>query len=379
MGPAELLLAIGISSCAFVVTALGALLVPRIVPPDAPVPRRSAAVRVLSMVPVFVVPATFAVFDLGTPILAAVAPGGTPSAFVGADVIGNVLLGLTATIPTLTIGALSYQLHAAMTNPEVPGRQFLRRWIQAIGVTGGTVAAGWLGFLAVLTVPHPIVFLAIPVVFGFAYKLVIPLLFERANPVREPTAAEREVVEAAASITDTDPEHVLVLEDQEDVDAWRPFARGIGPTASVYVPEWAFEELEPEVLETILVHITTGSRHGEFRTLVKGLIFGCLLVAAFPLGLVEFFLGGPIPVFGIFTLVVIVFGLTAIGYLAGKRIVFRHDDRVAELLGPERVVTALVRQDELRGEETVDPVTRYSAMIPSNGERIWRQRAKVPT
>lgn len=350
-----------------------AVAVPAVVPPDESVARRSFVIHWLAMVPLLLVPAVFAVFGLGEPILELVISDGTIDG-IGVEIAASGLLGALASTPAIVACLSTYQLHAAWTGSSIPLGRFVRRFLRATAFVGLLFGSVLAGFVLLVAFDHPIVYLVLPVVAGLGFKLLLPTLFERQTSVREPREAEHEAIEAATAISGGDPERVAVVEERPEDEMWRPFGRGIGPTARVYVPDHAFEELEPAMLETMLVQLTTRSWFGAVRVTIRGLSAGLLLVALFSLGIVEYLAGGPLPAAGTLAMLASA-GLIPAGYLLGKRLVFRQDDRVATVVGADSVVASLRHQDELRGGAEADVSTRLVLMVPTNDERIERQLA----
>lgn len=371
MGESALVLGGVIALVALVGSFVLSLAGPFVVSPDASVPRRSVLQRFVSIVPMVVVAVAFAALGLGPRILEPIVPEAAISG-AGVDLAASALLGIFVAAPAIAISLLTYQLHAVRTDSSVPVGRFLRLFLRVTAFAWLVIGSVLVGFLLLVTADHPVVYLLVPVLGGVLYKVTIPIAFERGNPIREPTEEERAAIEAATAISGGDPDRVRILEDRPEIDAWRPFSRGWGPTARVYVPETFFEEVDPEVLETVLVRMTMGSWFGAVRVLIRGLSAGLFLASIFSLGIVEFYAGGPIPVLGVVALFGSL-GLLVVGYLLGRVFVFRHDDRVADAVGADRVVQSLRCQNDLRGNVGVALPARVALMVPSSVERINRQ------
>lgn len=222
---------------------------------------------------------------------------------------------------------------------------------------------GVLALIAGAKSPFPPVVVIVPSVVALAYVAasgVISASHRTRLPLSE---APTDAVERALDRTGFDADRVLVF-DADRADLWRPFSEGIGRFGRVFVPLSSFEAYDDDVLETLVVMVTQPSPFEYYRILTCWGAVGVALALA---------LGGEAvstTALGVGFLALLVFVPAAVW--GGRRLAFRHDASVASILGADRVVEALVAQDERRDGDAPSTLALLFLMRPSITERVER-------
>jgi hypothetical protein len=223
---------------------------------------------------------------------------------------------------------------------------------------GGTVA---LIVAAKSAVPASVA--VVPPLTILAYSASLGAITVRTRTTEPASAAPTAAVERALERTGFDPDRVHLLPDDSEV-GWRPAVAGLGPTKRVIVPPSSFEDYDDETLETLLVMLTRSGRLRVYRIVAGWSVVGAALTvvlagerlstAAVGGAVLLTFIGAPAAVWG------------------GRRIVYRNDAAVAATLGADRVVDALVAQDERRGGDEPSLLQCLLVMMPSIEKRVER-------
>lgn len=359
-----------------VISGAAALIAVVVLPDDASTVRRSLVKRSVIGVSHLVGIVGLLLTGAWEPVLEALVRDAPPldPAVAG---IGVVVVGSVVALPGVVFSNLIPAIQQAGADPDGSYRSILAMaWKDSVGLAG-YLAIAVLVFVGMVSAPHPAVAVVVPVVAGFAGAQLLAYGVLWGQPTRDPTETELAVIERTLDRTGFPMGRLHVIVDRPEVEISRPFVRGLPPRAHVFVPERSFETMDPDVLETTLLALTTPSAFRYLRIVVRFLLFGVLASMFLHFDALALYTGGtPSP--AVFVLGFYLFGTEAFAFLVGRRLVFHGDERLAGYVGHGRVRETLERQLELAGGEDLDRLTRFLLLVPSVEQRLQRLGADDP-
>ena len=242
--------------------------------------------------------------------------------------------------------------------------------------TVGT-AVNWFGLpVVVALVGYPVVALVpifVPVPATLWYPAVATLcvllggvhlgdLRRRQLDIVSPTATEAALIGRVTEATGFDERRLLIVDATDEMDGqWRPYVSGFGPYRYVFVPRRNVEEYSGGELFAIVTMLAASQRGTvrQFRLVAGG-------VALWPL---------------IYAVLVDSTGMLAVLWMLGwllcylleKRLVYRSDQAVAELVGAATLADGLEAVTE-RSSGGSGLFVRFIRLAPAPGDRIARLR-----
>lgn len=370
----QLLVVAGLLAVTGVIAGAVTLLVVRTLPTDASIARRSGAKRIVVALSDVVGVAGVIVTGVWEPVLEAIVYD-APPLDPGVAGVGVFVLGSLVAFPGILCSHLITAIQRADAGSETSRTRVL---VLAAKDAFGLVTALLLGvlvFVGMVAAPHPAIAILMAVVAALVGAQLLAHGMKWAVPVREPTDAERERIERALDRTGFPLERVHVVVDRPEVDLPRPFARGLWRGAHVFVPEDSLETMEPAVLETTLVQLTTPSGFRELRIAARSLFVGVLATMFLHLDAFALYTSDdPESLTAIAALMAVLVVSELVAFVLGHRLVYRADQRAAATVGAEQLRAAIERQFERSGGEELDRLTRYALLLPSVEQRLERLR-----
>lgn len=361
---------VGLVAVTGAISGVVTLVAVAVLPDDASTARRSVAKRTLIGFAHLVGIAGLIVTGVWEPLLEALVEDAPPldPAVAG---IGVFVLGSLVALPGVVLSNLLPAMQRAGPDSEGSYRSLLAMaGTDSVGVAG-FLAIGVLVFVGMVSAPHPAVAIVVPVLAGFAGAQLLAYGTLWGQPTRDPTETELAVIEQPLDRTGFPMERVHVIVDRPEVEIPRPFVKGLPPRAHVFVPERSFERMDPDVLETTLLALTTPSPFRYLRIVVRFLLLGVLATMFLHFDALALYTGGsPSP--AVYVLTVYLIGTEAFGFAVGRRLVFRGDQRLAGFVGDGQVRDTLAQQLALAGGEDLDALTRFLLLVPSVEQRLQR-------
>lgn len=370
----QLLVVAGLLAVTGAIAGLVTLLVVRRLPADASIARRSAAKRIVIALSHVVGVVGVIVTGVWEPLLEAIVYD-APPLDPGVAGVGVFVLGSVVAFPGVLFSHLITALQRASAGVEGSRVRVLGLAAKDAFGLATALALSILVFVGMVAAPHPAIAILVPIVAAFVGAQLLAYGVKWAVPIREPTSAERERIERALDRTGFPLERVHVVVDQPEVDLPRPFGRGLWRGAHLFVPEDSLETMEPAVLETTIVQLTTPSGFRELRIAARSLLVGGLVTMFLHLDALALYTSAdPESFTAIAALTVGLLVSELVAFVVGHRLVYRADQRAAANVGTEQLRAAIERQFERSGGEELDRLTRYFLLLPSVEQRLERLR-----
>ncbi|GAB3683696.1 hypothetical protein GCM10028857_11630 [Salinarchaeum chitinilyticum] len=366
----QLLVLAGLLAVTGLVTGFATLLVVYRLPADASVARRSIVKRLVIGLAHVVGIAGLVATGVWEPVLEAIvydAPPLDPSvAGIGVFVLGSVVA-----VPGIVCSHLITAFQQVNLDDEESTARVVTLAVKDSFFVTAILALAVLVFVGVVAAPHPAVAILVPIVATFVGAQLLAYGVLWGQPIREPTDAERERIARALEQTGFPMERVHLIADQPEVELPRPFARGLRSRSHVFVPEDSLETMDPDVFETTLVQLTTPSGFRALRIVVRSLLVGSLVTMFVHFDALALYTSNELSG-AVMALTVVILCSEAFGFVVGHRLIYRADQRVADVVGSQQLRTAMERQFERSGGEEIDRVSRYLLLLPSVEQRLGR-------